>query len=301
MKDVESKLIEIFCDIDDFNEVFINELRTHQLSDGSRKRIKPCSLNESEVMTIVIYFHLMRYRDFKHYYLFHVCQHMQNEFPGLVSYNRFVELMHKSLLPLAVFLKTRCLGKCSGISFVDSTPIRACHIKREHSHKVLKGLATKGQCSIGWFFGLKLHFVINDKGEMLDFVLTPGNVDDRQPLIGSNLLSNIYGKLIGDKGYISQSLFENLFIDGIHLITKLRKNMKNCLMLLSDKILLRKRALIESVFDELKNICQIEHTRHRSQEGFIINLLSGLIAYAYLPKKPSLNLEVTDQSMALSF
>ena len=301
MKDVESKLIEIFCHIDDFNQVFINELRTHQLSDGSRKRIKPGSLYESEVMTIVIFFHLMRYRDFKHYYLFHVCEHMRNEFPGLVSYNRFVELMQKSLLPLAVFLKTRCLGKCTGISFVDSTPIRACHIKREHSNKVLKGLATKGQCSIGWFFGLKLHFIINDKGEMLDFVLTPGNVDDRQPLIGSNLLAKIYGKLFGDKGYISQSLFEKLFIDGIHLITKLRKNMKNSLMLLSDKILLRKRALIESVFDELKNICQIEHIRHRSQEGFIINLLSGLIVYSYLPKKPSLNLEIIDQSMALSF
>jgi hypothetical protein len=301
MKNLESKLIEIFCHIDDFNKVFINQLQTHQLTDGTRKRIKPCCLNESEVMTIVIYFHLMRYRDFKHYYLFHVCQNMKDDFPGLVSYNRFVELMHKSLLPLAVYLKTRCLGKCTGISYVDSSHISACHIKRAHSHKVLKGLATKGQCSIGWFFGLKLHFIINDKGEILDFVLTPGNVDDRHPLPGSNLLHKIYGKLYGDKGYISQSLFEKLFIDGIHLITKLRKNMKNSLMLISDKILLRKRALIESVVDELKNICQIEHTRHRSQEGFIINLLSGLIAYSYLPKKPSLNLEIIDQSMALCF
>jgi len=226
---------------------------------------------------------------------------MHGDFPGLVSYNRFVELMQKSLLPLAVYLKTRCLGKCTGISYVDSSHISACHIKRAHSHKVLKGLATKGQCSIGWFFGLKLHFIINDKGEILDFVLTPGNVDDRHPLLGSNLLQKIYGKLYGDKGYISQSLFEKLFIDGIHLITKLRKNMKNSLMLLSDKILLRKRALIESVIDELKNICQIEHTRHRSHEGFNINLLSGLIAYSYLPKKPSLNLEIIDESMALSF
>jgi hypothetical protein len=129
----------------------------------------------------------------------------------------------------------------------------------------------------------------------LDFVLTPGNVDDRKPLTGTNLMSRIYGKLFGDKGYIFQSLFEQLFIDGIHLITKLRKNMKNSLMLTSDKILLRKRALIETVFDELKNICQIEHTRHRSSEGFIVNLISGLIAYCYLPKKPSLNLEVIDQ------
>ncbi len=309
MYNVETKLIEIFCHIDDFNNVFIRELQTHQLSDGSRKRIKPCKLSESEVMTIVIYFHLMRYRDFKHYYLFHVCRNMTSEFPNLVSYNRFVELSKKSLLPLVVYLRTQCPGNCTGISFIDSTPLRACHIKREHSHKVLKRLATKGQCSIGWFFGLKLHCVINDRGEILDFVLTPGNVDDRKPLTGTNLLSRIYGKLIGDKGYISQTIFEQLFIDGIHLITKIRKNMNraceltegnNSLMLTSDKIMLRKRALVETVFDELKNICQIEHTRHRSQMGFIVNLISGLIAYYYLPKKPSLNLEVIDPSMALA-
>jgi hypothetical protein len=298
MKTTETKLIEIFCHIDDFNKLFINELQTHQLNDGTRKRIKPCSMSESEVMTIVIYFHLMRYRDFKHYYLFHVCRNMRDEFPHLVSYNRFVELMQSSLLPLVVFLKTQRLGQCTGISFIDSTPLRACHIKREHSHRVLKGLATKGQCSIGWFFGLKLHFIINDKGEILDFVLTPGNVDDRKPMTGTNLLKRIYGKLFGDKGYISQSLFEQLFIDGIHLITKLRKNMKNSLMLMSDKIILRKRALIETVCDELKNICHIEHTRHRSQEGFIVNVISGLIAYSYLPKKPSLNLDIINQSLA---
>ncbi len=235
---------------------------------------------------------------------------MKKEFPGVVSYNRFVELMQKVLLPLAVYLKTCCLGKCTGISYIDSSPIRVCHIKRAHSHKVMKVLAARGHCSIGWFFGLKLHFVINDRGEILDFVLTPGNVDDRNPLLGSNLLKKIYGKLFGDKGYISQSLFEKLFIDGIHLITKLRKNMnraceltegKNSLMLLSDKILLRKRALIESVCDELKNICHIEHTRHRSQIGFIVNLLSGLIAYSYLPKKPSLNQEIIDETVALTF
>jgi hypothetical protein len=297
MKNYEDKLIEIFCHVDDFNKVFINELRTHQLTDGTRKRIKPCNMNESEIMTIVIYFHLMSYRNFKHFYLFYVCKHMNDSFPNLVSYNRFVELSQSVLLPLAVYLKTRCLGKCTGISFIDSTPLRACHIKREHSHKVLKGLATKGHCSIGWFFGLKLHFIINDQGEILDFILTPGNVDDRQPLTGSNLLARIYGKLFGDKGYISQTLFEKLFIDGIHLITKLRKNMKNSLMHMSDKILLRKRALVETVCDELKNICQIEHTRHRSQEGFIINLLSGMIAYSYLPKKPSLNLEIIDRAL----
>ncbi len=155
---------------------------------------------------------------------------------------------------------------------------------------------------MGWFFGFKLHIVINDKGEILDFLFTQGNVDDREPLKNKNFHDKIFGKLIGDKGYISKSLFDELFIDGIHLITKIRKNMKNSLMLLHDKILLRKRALVETVNDELKNICQIEHTRHRSFENFLTNLLSGLIAYSFLDKKPKLNLEeIVDESHVCNF
>ena len=192
---------------------------------------------------------------------------------------------------LAIFLKTCCLGKCTGISYIDSTPLRSCHIKREKQHKVVKGIAQKGQCSLGWFYGFKLHIIINDRGEILDFIITPGNVDDRKPLNDMDLHKRIFGKLYGDKGYISKDLFEKLFVDGMHLITKIKKNMKNSLMLLQDKIALRKRALIETVNDELKNICQIEHTRHRSFENFTTNLLSGLIAYSFFDKKPSINLQ----------
>ena len=192
---------------------------------------------------------------------------------------------------LAIFLKTCCLGKCTGISYIDSTPLRSCHIKREKQHKVFKGIAQKGQCSLGWFYGFKLHIIINDRGEILDFIITPGNVDDRKPLNDMDLHKRIFGKLYGDKGYISKDLFEKLFVDGVHLITKIKKNIKNSLMLLQDKIALRKRALIETVNDELKNICQIEHTRHRSFENFTTNLLSGLIAYSFFDKKPSINLQ----------
>ena len=106
-----------------------------------------------------------------------------------------------------------------------------------------------------------------------------------------DLHKRIFGKLYGDKGYISKDLFEKLFVDGVHLITKIKKNMKNSLILLQDKIALRKRALIETVNDELKNICQIEHTRHRSFENFTTNLLSVLIAYSFFDKKPSINLQ----------
>ena len=192
---------------------------------------------------------------------------------------------------LAIFLKTCCLGKCTGISYIDSTPLRSCHIKREKQYTVFKGIAQKGQCSLGWFYGFKLHIIINDRGEILDFIITPGNVDDRKPLKDMDLHKRIFGKLYGDKGYISKDLFEKLFVDGVHLITKIKKNMKNSLMLLQDKIALRKRTLIETVNDELKNICQIEHTRHRSFENFTTNLLSGLIAYSFFDKKPSINLQ----------
>ena len=216
---------------------------------------------------------------------------MKSEFPQTVSYNRFVKLQKKVVVKLAIFLKIFCLGKCTGISYIDSTPIRVCHIKREKQHKVFKGFAQKGQCSLGWFYGFKLHLIINDKGEILDFIITPGNIDDRKPLSDMNLHKRIFEKLFGDKGYISKDLFEQLFIEGVHLITKIKKNMKNSLMLLQDKIALRKRALIETVNDELKNICQVEHTRDRSFDNFITNLLSGLIAYSFFDKKPSINLQ----------
>ena len=289
LMNTDDKIIEIFCSADDFCNSFLSTLKTRQLKDKPKQRNRAFTLTDSEVIAITVYFHIKAFRNFKHYYLNYVCEKMKDYFPHTVSYNRFVELMQSALLPMAIFLKTVCLGKCTGISFIDSTPLRVCHIKREKIHKTFKGIAVKGHSTIGWFFGFKLHLIINDKGEILDFMLTQGNVDDREPLLGTNLLSKIFGKLFGDKGYISQDLFEKLFIDGIHLVTKIRKNMKNSLMHISDKILIRKRAVIESVNDELKNICQIEHTRHRSLENFLTNLISGLIAYCFLPKKPAIN------------
>ena len=287
------KITEIFFIIDEFDKNFEKIVSDHSLVRNTdlKQRNRKSTLSDSEVMTILILFHSGHYRDLKHYYINHVKNHMKSEFPETVSYNRFVELQKKVIVKLAIFLKMFCLGKCTGISYIDSTPIRVCHIKREKQHKVFKGLAQKGQCSLGWFYGFKLHLIINDKGEILDFIITPGNIDDRKPLSDMNLHKRIFGKLFGDKGYISKDLFEKLFIDGVHLITKIKKNMKNSLMLLQDKIALRKRALIETVNDELKNICQVEHTRHRSFNNFITNLLSGLIAYSFFDKKPSINLQ----------
>lgn len=197
--------------------------------------------------------------------------------------------MPKVLVPLCAYLVSR-YGACSGLSFVDSTPIAVCHNRRIPSHRVFEGLARRGKSSVGWFFGFKLHIVINDTGELLAVRLTPGNVDDRAPV--PQLTQRVFGKLFGDKGYISKALFAELFKRDIQLVTKLKTNMKNRLMLMIDKVLLRKRAIIESVNDQLKNISQVEHTRHRSVANFIVNLVSGLIAYTHQPRKPSLKFGV---------
>ena len=291
-----NEITEIFYLCDDFSKEFDKSFKKHilQSDNGKKTRNKPGKLSHSEVMTILISFHLGGYRNLKHYYLFYVSQHLNKEFPKLVSYNRFVELQQQVAFPLVLFLKLCRMGECTGISFVDSTTLKACHIKREKQNKVFSGIATKGKSTIGWFFGFKLHIIINDKGEILSFVITQGNVDDREPLNSESFIKSVFGKLYADRGYISQTLRDILFVDGIHLVTKLRNNMKGGEIPLQDKINLRKRAVIESVNDELKNICQIEHTTHRSFTNFITNLIAGLLAYSFLPKKPSINAERVD-------
>jgi hypothetical protein len=291
--DIRPKLVEIFFFTDEFCKEFNKSLEGVLLtSDTSKKtRNKPCKLSDSEVITILIAFHLGGYRNLKHFYLNYVQKVLKSEFPQTVSYNRFVELQQRALFPMVIFMKMMRMGSCTGLSFADSTSIKVCKNKRIFNHKVFSGIAQRGKTTMGYFFGFKLHLIVNDKGEILNFVITPGNVDDREPLNNDQFLEKVYGKLFADKGYIGQKLFEHLFIDGIQLITGIRRNMKNCLMSISDKILLRKRSIIETINDELKNICQIEHSRHRCFGNFLSNLISGLLAYSFLPKKPSIKFE----------
>ena len=244
-------------------------------------------------MLIIILFHDSGYRCFKHFYLDYVCKHLRHLFPKVVSYNRFVELEREVAIPLALFIKRVLLGKCTGISFVDSTPIRVCRNQRIHIHRTFKGIAQRGKCSMGWFFGFKLHLICNEKGELLNFMITPGDIDDREPLKYNAFVEFLYGKLVGDKGYIGKELFQRLFVNGIQLITKLKSNMKGALMSVSDKLLLRKRAIIETVNDELKNIAQIEHSRHTCFDNFIVNILGAIAAYCMFPKKPCINVQRT--------
>ena len=281
-------LVELFSDVDDFCLLFEPRWEEFQLKSGLCQRRRKGSLSLSEIMTIMIHFHQSGYRTFKWYYLYHVKKYLTEEFPDLVSYSRFTRLMARAFIPLVFYLISK-KGDCTGISFVDSTPIRVCKNKRIKVHKVFKELAALGKSTMGWFYGFKLHLVVNEHGEILSFQLTPGNIDDRKPL--SFLFEGLFGKVFADKGYISKDLFEAFFQENIQLITGIRKNMKNRLMPLMDKILLRKRSIIETINDQLKNISQIEHSRHRSFNNFLVNLISGLVAYALQPKKPSLNLQ----------
>lgn len=281
----DDRITEIYYQVDTFCLHFFNALGSHILGNPPKKKPK---LSVSEVITLMILFHHSGYRTMKGFYTTYVKIHMGHLFPKTVSYNRFVELMASANLPLAIFVKTCRMGCSTGISFMDSTPLRVCKNKRISRNKVFEGVAALGKSSMGYFYGFKLHLVVNDKGELLNFMITQGNVDDRQPLKDPAFIKAITGKLYGDKGYLSAALTNALFCDGIHLVTQIRNNMKNCLMELKDKILLRKRSIIETINDELKNMCQIEHSRHRSIANFLSNLLSGLAAYSFFPKKPAI-------------
>lgn len=287
-------IVTIFCEIDDFCKQFEPVFKEKLLTDKVRQRNRAMKMSLSEVLTIIVYFHSSGYRNFKTYYLEQVQKTLTREFPASVSYNRFVELMKEAVVPLAVYLETR-KGMCSGISFVDSTSLAVCHNRRIHSHKVFRGGAERGKTSVGWFYGFKLHIVINHLGELLGMRLTPGNVDDRKPV--PPLVSRLWGGLYGDKGYLSKHLTEMLDERGVQLITKVKKNMKEKVMPLFDKLLLRKRAVIESVFDQLKNISNIEHSRHRSVSNFLVNVLAGLTAYTFREKKPSLNIQIKELAL----
>jgi hypothetical protein len=283
-------IIRLFCEIDDFCLVFEPVFKRKMLVDKPRLRNRPSMLSLSEVMTIIVLFHVAGYRHFKQFYLEKVCQELTEEFPNLPSYNRFVELQAQAMLPLWAYLWTR-RGQCSGISFIDSTKLAVCHNRRILSHRVFAEVAERGKTSVDWFYGFKLHLVINDEGELLRIHFSKGNVDDRQPV--PRMMKDLWGLLYGDKGYLSEELMKMLKIEqGIELITKLKKNMKQKFISLFDKLMLRKRAIMETVIDQLKNISQIEHTRHRSLANFLGNLAGGLIAYTYREKKPSLNLRV---------
>ena len=279
-------LTALFCSVDDFWSQFEAGWTARLIGLSKPKRGPKPEFSISEMMTIVILFHQSNYRTFKHFYQF-IMTHFHSSFPKMVSYNRFVATMKNLFIPIFAYMLHRA-GKMTGIAFIDATSVSVCHNKRIRRNKVFKGFAKRGKTTTGWFYGFKLHLIINEHGEILSFLITPGNVAD--VAVVDQLSQKMLGKIFGDKGYISKEVGDQLLKRGLQLFTTIRSNMKQKLMSFKDKALLRRRALIETVNDQLKNISQIEHTRHRSVSNFLVNLLAGLVAYSHQPKKPSLNL-----------
>ncbi|GFO74862.1 transposase, IS982 family [Bathymodiolus platifrons methanotrophic gill symbiont] len=284
-------LTQLFCDADDFCKVFIPEWEKTQIESSEKKRRRKRCISTSEIISLIIYYHQSGYGTFKWFYLRYLPRNLSGAFPKAPSYNRFIELLPEVIVPLTAFMQTRC-GKGEGIAFVDSTPLRVCKNLRIPRHKTFKEVAQRGKSSTGWFYGFKLHIIVDDRGEILSFSITKGNVDDRKPV--PYLAKKVIGKLFGDRGYISKKLTELLATDDVELITTLRKNMKPRVMAAFDAILLRKRSIIETINDQLKNIFQLEHSRHRSLTNYMVNAVACLVAYSYQEKKPALNLRRED-------
>lgn len=258
----DDKVTEIFCICDDFCKEFDKEIEKNSIKalDGCKHRRRKGVMSDAEIMTILICFHFNTFRNFKHYYLFYVQKHMRHLISQQLSYNRFVEVESKVTVQMMLFLQLFCFGECTGISFVDSTCIPVCHNKRMRNNKVFKDYAEIGKSTMGWYNGFKLHLICNEKGELLNFILTRANVDDRNENVFNRLADNVFGKLYADKGYISQTLFDRLFSQGLNIVTGFKSNMKNKLMPLYDKLMLRKRFVIETINDELKNVAQLVHS-----------------------------------------
>ena len=275
----------LYACLSDFCRTY-EEWERHNLIPTTRQRNRKGKLSLCEMLFIVVFFHISGFRCFKLFYLYGVCQHHRHLFRELPSYGRFVTLQPRLFMPLCMLLH-HLSGEETGIYIADSSHLPVCHNRRINRNRTFKGLAARGKTTMGWFFGMKLHVIINNKGEIVALKITPGNVDDRAVL--DAMSKELKGKLFADKGYISKDLFTKLWRRGLHLITGIRKNMKNYLMPMIDKLMLRRRFIVETVFDALKSQFGLVHTRHRSPTNAMVHILSCIAAYQLSPNKPKMS------------
>lgn len=278
-----TKLTEIFIECDDFCKKLAQYLLANELESDPSKGL----MEDSEMMAIVIFYHHSGFKCFKHYYECVIQKILKSYFPRTYSYCRFVNLMKQLNFSLFAFLSACRLSFTTQGNFVDATKLVVCHNKRIPGHKVFAGIAKRGKSSTGWFFGFKLHAVINQFGQLVIFRITPGNIADNDINLLESLTERLQGFLYGDAGYLS-SIAKKLKIRGLELITKVRNNMKEQELTPEQRHYLRHRGLIESVFNLMKNHCDIEHSRHRSVKNFFIHLWGGLIAYTFMDSSPTM-------------
>ena len=271
--------------MDDFCKNILPEFRKKLIGDGKKLRVRSDCLLESEIITILIWFNLSGFKCFKHFY-FSCKPDLQSHFPKIPCYERFVILQKKSFIWMNLFLRflTEKTAQKTDVYYIDSTFLEVCKNQRIYRHKTFKGLAARGVSSCGWFYGFKLHLITNHLGEIVSFAITKGNISDQN--MTTELAKKLSGFLFGDKGYLSAKTTAELLKHGLHLITKVRQNMKPKPISEANKFLLKKRGIIETVFGQLKDFRHLVHTKYRSKINYFTNVLSALLAYMLNPSKP---------------
>lgn len=282
--------VVLFCQVDDFCKVYQREIAKAIIGVNHRDQWQKSLIRQAEVMTIKIWYHLSGFKTFKDFYTRQEAV-LRSYFSNLLSYSRMVELCIEQTFALIVYAKIFCTVKSNGIDYIDSTKLEVSHIKRSSSHKTFAGLAKKGHTSMGWFYGFKLHLIVNPWGEVVDFDITSGNIADNNANLLRRITKKVKNKLFGDRGYmVNKDVFAELFSHGVQMISRVRKNMKTPILTLEDKILLSKRGLVESVIGILKQSLDLEHSRHRNPMALFAHVASTLIAYFFRPNKPSISL-----------
>lgn len=280
----ENLLVQMYVEADDLLIAYQNYLKTEgKLISLPRRQPE---LTASEVITIIAAYQLSGYKNFEYYYRRMIKGKYASFFPDAPSYKRFLNFIGRSLDLMCLWvLYTTCQSQRTGLYFVDAKKLPVCHLRREKSHRVFDGIARKGKTSTGWFFGLKIHLIINNLGEIIAFDLSSGNVADNNQELLKRMMQGLQGICVGDKGYLTQ-LFSFFYESGLHILTKPRKNMKKLPVDPKHKLLIDKRGIIESVFDILSSVCDIDHTRHRSPMNATVHILAALVGYHYIEKKP---------------
>jgi len=280
----ENLLVQMYVEADDLLIAYQNYLKAEGKIIGLPRR-QP-ELTASEVITIIAAYQLSGYKNFEYYYHRMIKGKYASYFPDAPSYKRFLNFIGRSLDLMCLWvLYTTCQSQRTGLYFVDAKKLPVCHLRRERSHRVFDGIAQKGKTSTGWFYGLKIHLIINNLGEIIAFDLSAGNVADNNQELLKRMMQGLRGICVGDKGYLTK-LFSFFYESGLHLLTKPRKNMKNLPVDAKHKLLIDKRGIIESVFDILSSVCDIDHTRHRSPINATVHILAALVGYHYIEKKP---------------
>jgi hypothetical protein len=279
----ESEIVKLFVEIDDFCKVFVPLWNKYLITNREKKyKDRIDTLSNSEIMTLCILYQISGYKDFKRFY-HNLLPFLRDYFPNIPSYRRIFVLQRKIPILLLAFIQQQ-KGRETQIYYIDSTSLPVCKNQRIHRHKTFKSIAKRGVSSMGWFYGFKLHLIINDLGELINFKITKGNVFDNVPILELVSKIKLGGKLFGDKGYLCKEEVRNKLKDkyNIELITKSRKNMKNKqynTLSEEDKKLLNKRGLIETVIGEMKRLTNIVTSKIKNVFNYLVNIFSSIATY----------------------